>query len=106
VTKEAFDLYLKHLAPEGVIAAHISNRHLDLRPVFWQLAKYYGLHIVGVTYPGDTHGGYPTDWLLLARNPALLEAPAIQKHSVDLSGYSTNLKLWTDDYSNLFQVLK
>ncbi len=106
VTKEAFDLYLKHLAPDGIIAAHISNRHLDLRPVFWQLAKYYDLHIVSVSYPGDNNGGYPTDWLLLARDPALLENLAIKTHSTDLSGYSTNLKLWTDDYSNLFQILK
>jgi hypothetical protein len=106
VTKEAFDLYLKHLAPDGIIAAHISNRHLDLQPVFWQLAQYYGLQIVSVNYPGDDQGGYPTDWLLLTRDPALLEIPAIQSHSVDMSGYTTNLKLWTDDYSNLFQILK
>ena len=106
VTKEAFDLYLKHLAPDGVIAAHISNRHLDLRPVFWQLAKYYGLHIVSVEYPGDNNGGYPTEWLLLARDSALLEMPVIKSHSTDMNGYSTNLKLWTDDYSNLFQILK
>jgi hypothetical protein len=106
VSKEAFDLYLKHLAPDGIIAAHISNRHLDLRPVFWQLAKYYGLQIVGVSYPGDNNGGYPTDWLLLTRDPSLFEIPGIKAHSTDLSGYSTNLKLWTDDYSNLFQILK
>jgi len=106
VTKEAFDLYLKHLAPDGVIAAHISNRHLDLLPVFWQLAKYYDLQIVNVDYPGDDHGGYPTDWLLLTRYPALLEIPAIQVHAVDLSGYTTHIQLWTDDYSNLFQILK
>ena len=106
VTKEAFDLYLQHLAPDGVIAAHISNRHLDLLPVFWQLAKFYNLHIVSVNYPGDNLGGYATDWLLLARDPALLEIPAIQTHAVDLSTYSTHIKLWTDDYSNLFQILK
>jgi len=106
VTKEAFDLYLKHLAPDGIIAAHISNRHLDLQPVFWQLAKYYDLQIVSVNYPGDDQGGYPTDWLLLTRDPALLEIPGIASHAVDMSGYTTNLKLWTDDYSNLFQILK
>jgi len=106
VTKEAFDLYLQHLAPDGIIAAHISNRHLDLRPVFWQLAQYYNLHIVSVSYPGDNLGGNPTDWLLLARDPALLEMPAIKTHSDNMSGYSTDLKLWTDDYSNLFQILK
>jgi hypothetical protein len=106
VTKEAFDLYLKHLAPGGIIAAHISNLHLDLKPVFWQLAKHYGLQMVLVDYPGDNKGGYPTEWLLLARDPALLQIPALQAHAEDMNNYSTNIQLWTDDYSNLFQILK
>ncbi len=106
VTKEAFDLYLQHLASDGIIAAHISNRHLDLRPVFWQLAQYYDLQIVSVTYPGDDQGGYATEWLLLTREPSLLQIPAIQGHSESFDGYSTSLRLWTDDYSNLFQILR
>src|SRR5215207_302023 len=106
VTKEAFALYLKHLAPNGIIAAHITNLHLDLQPVFWQLAQHYGLSIVRINYAGDSYGGYASHWILLSRDPALLEIPAIQSRAVDLSGYSTNLKLWTDDYSNLFQILK
>jgi hypothetical protein len=106
VTKEAFELYLKHLAPEGIIAAHISNLHLDLKPVFWQLAKHYGLQIVLIDYSGDNNGGYPTEWLLLARDPALLQMPAIQAHGEDMSHYFADIQLWTDDYSNLFQILK
>jgi len=100
------DLYLKHLATDGIIAAHITNLHLDLQPVFWQLAKYYGLNMVRVNYVGDDNGGYASHWILLARDPALLNVSAIQDHAVDLSGYSTNIRLWTDDYSNLFQILK
>jgi hypothetical protein len=106
VTKEAFALYLEHLAPDGMIAAHITNLHLDLQPVFWQLAGYYGLSMVRVEYPGDSNGGYASHWILLARDPALLEIPAIQERSIDLNGYSTDINLWTDDYSNLFQILK
>ena len=106
VTKEALDLYLEHLAPDGIIAAHITNLHLDLQPVFWQLAKYYGLSMVRVNYEGDSDGGYASHWVLLARDPALLDVPAIEGHAIDLSDYSTTLKLWTDDYSNLFQILK
>ncbi len=106
VTKEAFALYLAHLAPDGIIAAHISNRHLDPQPVFWQLAQYYGLSLVRVNYPGDSNGGYSSDWILLARDRALLEIPAIRERALDLDGYSTNIRLWTDDYSNLFQILK
>ena len=106
VTKEAFELYLEHLAPDGLIAAHITNLHLDLQPVFWKLAQFYNLQMVRINYDGDSNGGYASHWILLARDPAMLELPAIQERSVDLSGYSTSIKLWTDDYSNLFQILK
>jgi len=64
------------------------------------------LSLVRVNYPGDSNGGYASHWILLTRDPALLEIPAVQEHSVDMNGYSTNIKLWTDDYSNLFQILK
>lgn len=106
VTKEAFDLYLKHLSADGIIAAHISNRHLDLRPIFWQIAQYYKLNIVSVSYAGDPRGGYVTEWLLLTPNPSLLQIPAIQARSEAFDGYTTNIPLWTDDYSNLFQILR
>ncbi|MEO8355628.1 MAG: fused MFS/spermidine synthase, partial [Chloroflexota bacterium] len=106
VTREAFALYLEHLAPHGIIAAHITNLHLDLQPVFWQLAQHYGLSMARVNYDGDSNGSYASHWVLLSRDRAMLEIPAFQKRSVDLNGYSTNLKLWTDDYSNLFQILK
>ncbi len=106
VTKEAFELYLAHLAPDGIIAAHITNLHLDLQPVFWKLAQGFGLSIARVDYPGDLNGGYASHWILLARDPAPLNIPAIREQTVDLTNYSTTIKLWTDDYSNLFQILK
>jgi spermidine synthase len=107
VTKEAFALYLQHLAPDGTIVAHISNRHLDLRPVFWQLAQEFGLEIVQVNRPASSgDNGFPSEWILLARNPALLEIPAIRSHAISFDGYAASIKLWTDDYSNLFQILK
>ena len=43
LTREAFDVYLRHLAPKGVIAVHISNRHLNLAPVVRQAAEYCGM---------------------------------------------------------------
>lgn len=106
VTKEALELYLAHLAPNGIIAAHITNLHLDLQPVFWRLAQEFGLSAVRANYPGDANGGYQSHWILLARDPALLQTSAVQNRAVDLAGYSTTLRLWTDDYSNLLQILK
>ncbi len=107
VTKEAFALYLKHLTADGVIAAHISNRHLNLQPVLWQLAQKFGLAIVQVDRPGTSGAGsFPSEWILMARDPAILEIPEIKSHAISFDNYSTSIQLWTDDYSNLFQILK
>ncbi|WKZ38443.1 MAG: fused MFS/spermidine synthase [Anaerolineales bacterium] len=107
VTKEALALYLEHLAADGVIAAHISNRHLDLHPVFWQLAREYQLAIVQVNRPAAAAGStFPSEWILLSRSPAFFELPGIKSGAVAFDGYSTFVNLWTDDYSNLFQILK
>jgi hypothetical protein len=106
VTREALALYLQHLAPDGVIAAHISNRHLDLQPVFWQLAQEYHLHIVRISALAVEEGDFPSEWLLLTSNESILELPQIQSSAVDYLDYSTSVRLWTDDYSNLFQILK
>lgn len=107
VTKEAFALYLQHLKSDGVIAAHISNRHLDLQPVFWRLAQEFHLSIAKVERPvqeGDD--GFPSVWVLLTSDPALFDIPAIHAKAISLENYSTSVRLWTDDYSNLFQILK
>ena len=107
ITKEAFALYLKQLAPNGVIAAHISNRHLNLQPVLWQLSQEFGLAIVEVDKPaGADVGSFPSEWVLLTHDPSLFEIPAIKSLAISFDGYSSPIRLWTDDYSNLFQILK
>ena len=107
ITKEAFALYLKHLTPNGVIAAHISNRHLDLQPVVWKLAQEYSLDMVRISRSARSDDdGFPSEWVLLTRDPALLELPAIASRSQAYAEYHSSIRLWTDDYSNLFQILR
>jgi spermidine synthase len=107
VTKEAFALYLEHLSPNGVIAAHISNRHLDLQPVFWQLAQEYQLDMIRISKPANLEAdSFPSEWVLLTKNTDLLEIPAIASHSQNYDDYRSSIPLWTDDYSNLFQILR
>lgn len=108
VTKEAFEVYLQNLAPDGLIAAHISNQRLDLRPVFWQLAQYYKMDIALVqnSVEKDNPGAFPSIWILLTRNSKLLDAPSLKDKLDRMIGFSTDIRLWTDDYSNLVQILK
>jgi hypothetical protein len=104
--KEAFELYLQHLKPDGILVVHITNRHLDLVPVVWTLADHFGLSRVLFDAPGNYGASSRSIWMLLARDPALLEIPAIRLGAQPMDGYVPGIRLWTDDYSNLFQILK
>lgn len=106
LTKEALALYLKHLKPEGVLAFHTSNQYLDLAPIIRQLAEGAGYHAVLVNSQGDDDQLIlPSDWVLVTRNGAVLKNADVNLHSRPIRSRA-GLRLWTDDYNNLFQILK
>jgi len=105
LTKEALAVYLAHLSrPDGILALHISNRHLDLAPVVRALAGALKLEASLIDTNGEGDAVWGSTWILLARDPRVLGTTEIEKASKKLSGRA--VRLWTDDYSNLFQVLK
>ncbi len=106
LTKEAFEVYLKQLDPKGILVANISNRHLNMIPVFWKQAQDFGLHMVVIPNEGDGKLSRSSLFVLLGRDPALLENPAIADRAETLEGYTTTIPQWTDDFSNLFQILR
>jgi hypothetical protein len=106
LTKEAFEVYLQQLAPEGILVANISNRHLNMIPVFWRQAQDFGLNMVVIPNEGDGKLSRSSLFVLLARDPKLLQTPAIAERTETLEGYSTSIPQWTDDFSNLFQILR
>jgi hypothetical protein len=103
---EAFELYLQNLAPGGILAAHISNRHLDLVPVVWTLADHHDLVRVVIADPGNYESIFPSLWILLSKDPDVLQDPEIISRARNMAGFSSPIRLWTDDYSNLIQILK
>ncbi|HEV8547713.1 MAG TPA: fused MFS/spermidine synthase [Polyangiaceae bacterium] len=105
LTQQAFDLYLRHLRPEGVIAVNITNRQLDLAPVLEGLAEQAGLRRVRI-FSDDNPARqlYHADWMLLTRDGRFVSAtPA--RLPPNLLRAKPKVR-WTDGYSNLFQLLK
>ena len=104
LTVEAFQLYLRELAPDGVLAIHVTNRYLDLQPVIREIAKHFGLTSGRIHQSGGPLVK-PSDWILLARDNSVLGQPAFTSRLKPLDS-QRKVRLWTDDYSNLFQILK
>jgi hypothetical protein len=103
LTREAFEIYLTHLAKDGVLAVHISNRFLDLCPVVRKLAEHFDLGVSEIIAGDGTHE-YRSEWVLLTRNTAFLAANPTQLSTAQPK--PRGVHLWTDDYSNLLEVLK
>ena len=105
LTHEAFALYEKHLrGPQSVIAIHISNQTLNLRPVLAGIAAQFGYHGVRV-YPLVPTGPFSqSDWVLLSLDPNSLSSPELKEKSIAFP--DTPPIFWTDDYSNLWRILR
>lgn len=103
LTREAFQLYEKHLAPGGVLAVHITNRYLELGDVARVLAREIKRDAVLVAVPSEEDLNYVSDWVLVTDNRSLIghlnEGSLITEWALDPKEI-----LWTDDYSNLLQV--
>ena len=111
ITREAMALYLKHLAPDGVIVFQATNRYVDLLPVIKRLAAEFGFEAVVVSdWPAeDPEGaGYwrsTTDQVLVTRNKALLAARPLQEAAAQIEDRA-DLPTFTDAHHNLLKILK
>jgi hypothetical protein len=104
LTREAMEQFLRHMQPDGIIAVHVSNLHFDLRPVVAALADEFQLATVAIDDRGrERPGDLSSRWILLSRDSAVLKHPRFE------NGITTPPErrvLWTDDFSNLFSVLR
>ena len=105
ITSEALAIYERHVKPSGIIAFHVTNRFLDLAPVVEALAHAHGLAAVLVSDDGKDTGSSVSDWVLLSKDPAALEKPAIADAASEIAP-RREWRLWTDDFNNLVQVLR
>ena len=105
LTRQAMDLFFRHLKPDGILAVHISNRYLDLQPVLRGETRVSNkVARVFDTDEDQTQDVFGATWVLIT-NPSPGFSKSILDNSTGLEELR-NVRLWTDDYSNLFQILK
>jgi len=106
LTREAFALYWRHLKPDGVLAVHVSNRYLSLGPVVALAAAEDGKQAMMVSNEDDDDKEISdADWVLVTSRPGFFEQSGFKKVAEKIKPV-TGLRTWTDDYSNLFKILR
>jgi hypothetical protein len=108
ITREAFQVYLRRLADNGILAVHFSNWYLDLAPVLEELARDAGLTFLvqadeKLTDQEKEEGKDESDWAIMAREPQALARFSTDPRWKHYTGKPQS-RLWTDDYSNLLRV--
>ena len=103
MTREAVEIYFRHLADDGVLAFHVSNRHLNLRPVLGAIAADLGVSAVA-QFDGDTASGRTaSEWLLMARSSESFRTLASDSRWVIPERAS---RAWTDGFSDILGALR
>ena len=116
LTKEAFEVYERHLKTTGIIAVHISNHYLDLEPVVVNLARHFHYKLASISHneadsdADDEWEGawwdYSSTWILLARSEEIINATAISHAASSVKTNAVIIPLWTDDFASVFQILQ
>ena len=106
LTKEAVQLYFKHLKPNGILAVHISNRYLNLEPVVERIATALGKATLQVeTEEDEGESCFSSTWILVAANKEVFAQPTLVSAGKPVEPKPA-LRVWTDDYSSLLSVIK
>lgn len=112
LTREAMAVYRSRLAPGGLIAIHISNRHIDLVPVIEALAGADGMSALFATVPTPPEalrqqGMVSSQWAVVARDVQdfgpLLSTPGL---SWGVPDRPLGARPWTDDWSDVVSHLR
>ncbi len=108
LTRECLDLYLSHVRPDGILALHVSSRYFDLRPVArgFEGARP-GLRALLVSNTLNRNQGIEaSDWVILTSNEQFLNTSQVQSAVRPWRAEDPIARAWTDDRSNLFQLLR
>jgi spermidine synthase len=105
LTKEAFTHYFRHLKSDGILALHITNRFLNLRPVVKTAANAFDQDIKVISFAAaENKVGYRSEWALISKDKkAFRDIQFINAQEIeDSKGFT----LWRDDYSSLLSIIK
>lgn len=108
ITREAFRSYFAHLKPGGILAVNISNKYLDLEPVMQRAAESLGKtgFVYHYTPEDDDILCFSCSWTLMMDDAAARAHPELAQHASSTLHPSRPFRVWTDDFSNMYSILK
>jgi hypothetical protein len=107
ITREAFRTYFRHLKSNGILAVNISNAYLDLQPVMERAAAAFDKVALAYYYQPeeDDFLCFACSWTLVMDRATAAAHPDLQNAGQVLR-QERPFRTWTDDFSNMFSILR
>jgi hypothetical protein len=108
VTREAFQTYFRHLKAGGILAVNITNSYLDLRPVVERAANAFDKVAMVYEYNPDADSDvlcFTSSWTLIMDRATLAAHPELRSQATELKP-TRPFRIWTDDFSNMYSILR
>lgn len=107
VTYEAFGIYDRVVARDGLVLLHISNRFVDLQPMVRALADRHGMLTVMRHSEADADAWISGSlWVAMSRDPETLAALlSAEKESTWHRLPPPAERVWTDDFASILPFL-
>ncbi len=105
MTKEAFDIYVAHLAEDGILAVNFELDTFEMAPLHRGMARRSRLDVRWFeTREGDGCEG-PISWALYTKDRAFFEARTVRRAISPWRDDATSELVWTDNDSNLMSII-
>ena len=107
ITREAFAAYFHHLNPSGILAVNISNSYLNLEPVMERAANAFDKTALVYHFAAkeDDAFCFSCTWTLMMNHSTAAAHPELQRDA-KLLHPERPFRIWTDDFSNMFGILR
>jgi hypothetical protein len=106
LTLQAFELYIRHIKNDGAIAFLISSVHFDFEPLIRGLSEKFGMKAILIENHWEGLASWGARWMLVTRNKAFLSQERVRMAETRVRPGPRKIRLWTDDFSSPFQLLK
>jgi len=107
ITREAFRTYWRQLKPGGILAVNITNTYLDLRPVMERAAAAFDKVALVYDFSPDDDDFlcFACSWTLIM-DRATLDAHPELRQDAEVLQPTRPFRMWTDDFSNMYSILR
>ena len=105
MTKEAFDIYLGHLAEDGILAVNFELDTFEMAPLHRGMARKFATTVRWFETRDSESCDGAISWALYSKDKAFFEVPAVKKAISAWRDRRRSELVWTDTDNNLMSII-